>query len=253
MRRLIWITAAGVALTSASLAIADNIGTKAVKAVGATFSATGVSSLRTQECATATGTLVTTAATYAGTVQSSEPALNGPLTLRVQTLVNTQTNLGVVSGTLRVQPSGQRGTLARLDAVYANGQLNGLLQGSTQTQGTAAKLVANFSGSFSPAAGLTGGKIGEAAAGGGAVMLQLGRCTPTPTTVQGQVTAEGPIAALTPTSITVGGVTCAISAGSLNPRVMGISVGVRVAITCRLVNGTLTLVKVQRKGVASDR
>ena len=126
MRRLIWVFAAVAALTGSGLAVAHGIDSKSVKAVSATFTATTASVARTSTCTGSDGTYVKTNATYSGTSTSSDPSLNGPVSIYTESLINTTTNLGIVSGKLRFGDHNG----AQFDAVYSNGNLAGLRDGT---------------------------------------------------------------------------------------------------------------------------
>lgn len=241
MRRLIYLLAALFALAAAGFAVADEGGPKAVKSVAATFSATSVSNSRSTTCANADGTFVSTKADYAGMASSSDPSLNGPIRLHVRSLINSTKDLGTVDGKLRIQTSGGN-TDAQFKAVYAGGKLSGLASGHAQPPFS--RLVANLSAGFNAAGGFTNGAIGNTA-GGAAVELQSGRCEPGQAQAKTQVEAKGTLSALSQTSITVAGVTCTIPA-ALAARLSGrLAVGSRAAIRCMLVNGQMTLVKVE--------
>ena len=47
-----------------------------------------------------------TRATYSGTATSSDPTLNGPITLDLSSYVNTQTGYGTVGGRLSIATAG---------------------------------------------------------------------------------------------------------------------------------------------------
>src|SRR5436190_1636423 len=157
MTRVIYVLAAAAALSVAGLAAADNDGPQAIKSVAATFTATSVTNSQTRTCSNADGSFAVTSAGYTGMSTSSEPGLNGALTLRVRSSINTTKNLGTVDGTLRIVPSSGRKTEAHFTAVYANGQLSGLATGHAQDPYL--RLVANVAAGFSAAGGFTDGHI----------------------------------------------------------------------------------------------
>lgn len=239
MRKLLWLGVAASALTAAGIAIADGIGTKSIKSVTGTFSATTVSKSSTRTCTNADGTFVLTNATYTGTAVG-DPTLTGPALLKVRSLINTTKNIGTVNGAVRIDTAG-KDTVAKLNAVYSGGQLAGLVSGKA---GSNLRLLGNFSAGFSAAGGFTGGKIGSSS-GGAAVELQKGNCQPAKSKKE-KATAIGTISAVSSTSITVAGVTCAVPT-KLQAKVSTLMVGDRVEIRCESMNGTLTLVKVHKK------
>src|ERR1700716_97406 len=103
MRKIVLITAALAALVSAGIAVAHESDSKSVKSVSATFTATpGTSVVKTSTCTGTDGTYATARAPYTGTAGSTEPSLNGPVTIKTESLVNTTTDVGTVSGRLRI-------------------------------------------------------------------------------------------------------------------------------------------------------
>src|SRR5215831_11129885 len=170
MHRLIPLAVTALALAGAGIAIADGIGVKSIQSVNATFTATTVAKSSTRTCTNADGTFVLTNGTYTGAASGD---LSGPLTLKVESLINTTENLGTIEGKVRIDTAG-RNTVARLTAVYSAGQLAGLVSG---TAGEDQRLLGNVSAAFSPAGGFSSGKIGSTA-GGAAVLLRSGKCEP---------------------------------------------------------------------------
>jgi hypothetical protein len=247
MRRVIYAAAGAAALALAGLAVADNVGPKAIKAVNATFIATGVTNSRTQTCTNADGTFAVTSASYTGMATSSDASLNGPVTLKARSVINTTKSLGTVDGALRIVSASGAKTDAHFTAVYQNGQLAGFAIGHAADPYS--RLLANVSASFSAVGGFTNGKLGSTS-GGGAVELQPGRCEPTkpPKPIAERSEARGTISAVSATSITVAQLTCTVPANTtLAAKVAKLTMGTRASIECRLVNGvnTLTAIKVQ--------
>jgi len=244
MRRLVWLTAVLIALVAAGAAVATHgFGTRAVKSVTATFSATSISNSAVATCTTSDGTLEQTHATYTGAASSSEPSLNGTLTAQLTTIVNKTTNVGTVVGSLRIRQSGPD-TYAGFTGTYSNGQVNGLAAGGARSPFN--RLVANVSAAFNPASGLTNGKIGATDGNGAAVLVQPGRCQRVVLPKQ-KVEARGTVTAVSSTSITVAGVTCAVPS-SLASKVGELKVNDQASIRCELVDSVLTLTRVDKKG-----
>jgi len=245
MRRTIALAVVtAAALAAASLAVAKGLDSNAnVRALSGTFTATTASKLETRTCTTTDNkTLVRTSGVYTGTATSSDADLNGNATLRAVSTINTTDNVGVVTGTLKIDVASSRDTLAHFDAVYSGGQLAGLAGGHAHAP--YARLLANISASFSPTGGFTNSKIG-ASAGGAAVEVGPGRCKPTKE-VRQRSEARGTVSAVSSSSITVAGLTCAVPT-DLQSRVAKLSVGSRAEIRCSLVNGTNTLTRVEAK------
>jgi hypothetical protein len=242
MKRTLALTAAAAAaLTAAGLAVARNLDTNTnVRAIAGAFTATTASRVDTKTCTTTDGkTLVTTTGTYTGAA-TGDPDLTGNATLRARSTINSTDNVGLVSGSLRIDVASGRDTQADFTAVYSGGSLSGLAVGHAHDP--AAKLVANLSAGFTGTGGFTNGKIGGAA-GGAAVEVGPGRCQSVKT-IQQKSEAHGTISAVSSTSITVAGLTCAVPA-NLQPRVAKLAVNQRAEINCSLVNGTNTLTRVE--------
>src|SRR5581483_5458793 len=108
MRKLVLSTVAVAALAGSGLAIAHGLDTKSVKAVSATFAATPTGSVRTSTCTGADGTYTRSNGTYAGTVSNAtgDANLNGPITIDAKSLINTSTNVGVVTAHIRFGSDG---------------------------------------------------------------------------------------------------------------------------------------------------
>lgn len=236
-RTLIVVATAATALAATGLAIAKGLDSNVnARAVSGSFAATSASKVQTRTCTTTDGkTLVTTNGVYTGTA-SGDADLTGAATLRAHSTINTTDNIGVVSGTLRIDVASGRDTQAQFDAVFSGGQIAGLAVGHAHAP--AARLVANLSAGFTASGGFTDGKLG-ASAGGAAVELGPGRCRAT-APVKQRSEARGTVSAVSSSSITVAGLTCAVPA-SLQSRVAKLTVDSRAEIHCTLVNGTNTL------------
>lgn len=243
MRTFVLVSACVVALAAAGIAVGRSFdgNTKSAKSVSATFTATTASKVDTRTCTTTDGkTLVSSTGTYTGTA-SGDPDLTGPATLSAHSLINTTDNVGTVSGTLKIDVSSSSKTEARYNAVYSGGSLAGLATGHAQDPH--AKLIANLSAGFTAAGGFTNGKLGGTS-GGGAVELGPGSCESSQP-VKELSEANGTVSAISSTSITVAGLTCAVPS-SLQSELSALSlaVGSRAEIHCSLSSGTATLVKV---------
>jgi hypothetical protein len=244
MKRTLAVTvAAAAALSATGLAVARNLNSNTnVRALAGTFTATTASRVDTKTCTTTDGkTLVTTNGVYSGPA-AGDPDLTGNATIRARSTINTTDNVGVVSGSLRIDVASGRDTQADFSAVYSGGSLAGLAVGHAHDPG--ARLVANVSAGFTASGGFTSGKIGGTA-GGAAVELGPGRCQPVKT-VRQKSEARGTISAVSSTSITVAGLTCAVPA-NLQDRVSKLTTNMRAEIHCTLVNGTNTLTRVDAK------
>jgi hypothetical protein len=243
MRKVTFAAVVLVALVATSYAVAHGIeGAKSAKAVAATFTATG-STTSTRTCTTTDGkTIVVTDGKYTGAA-AGEPDLTGAITLRARSVINTTDNVGTVDGRLAIEASGKN-TEASYSAVYDHGTIAGLAAGRARE--SSSKLIANLSATFSAATGFTAGKLGGGTAGGSAVLLSSGGCTSSGSSSE-KSEARGTITALSTTSVTVAGLTCAI------PPAISAEVNAKfkttdtATIKCSLVSGTNTLTKIQKK------
>lgn len=230
---LIIAAVAVAALAGAGVAVAHDIdgGTPSVSAVAGSFTATSVTGSDTRSCTTSAGkTIVSTKATYTGTASGS-PDLTGTATIAARSTIDTTDGIGVVEGMLRIGK-----TQSRFSAVYDHGSIAGIASGHGATPH--AQLLANVSATFSPTAGLSGGKIGGTS-GGSAVELAPGGCASSHDSSE----ARGSITAVSSSSITVAGLTCTVPA-ALAAKVGALALGTRVEIKCSLASGTATLVKI---------
>jgi hypothetical protein len=229
------------ALAAAGIAVARGTDdTKNVRAVSATFTATTASHVQTRSCTTADNKTVTVSdGTYTG-MATGDPDLTGAATIRAHAVINTSDNVGVVTGTLKIDVAG-RDTEAAIDTVYSNGSVAGLAVG--RAHNPAARLVANLSAGFTPAGGFSNGKLG-ASGGGGAIELAGGSCH-APKPVRENSAARGTVSANGGGSITVAGLTCSVPA-ALQAKVAGFPVNSRAEIHCKLVSGTNTLTDIRK-------
>lgn len=241
MRKLTFAAVLAVALVATSIAVAHGIeGAKTTTAVAGTFTATQASTT-TRTCTTQDGkSLSITDGKYTGTATGS-PDLTGNITLHARSVVNTTDNVGTVDGSFRIDVANSKDTTGAFSTVYTGGTVAGLATGRAHEPKV--KLVANLSATFAQATGFTNGKLGGVTAGGGAVEVGPGSCKPAKPTKE-HSEARGTISALTATSITVAGLTCA-TPNDLTPKFKAQDV---VEIKCSLVNGTNTLTRIEKKG-----
>jgi hypothetical protein len=243
MRKLMLVAVGLVSLSTASLAVAHGIeGHKSARAVAGTFSATTAGKSETRSCTTTEGkTIEVTNGRWTGTA-AGDPDLAGPITIQAKSVLNTTDGVGVVEGRLRIDVASGRDTTASFSTVYDHGRIAGLAAGSAHDPG--ARLLGNLSAAFTTAGGFSDGKLGGGTAGGSAVELGPGRCASTKSTAE-RSEAKGTVSAISTTSITVAGLTCAVPA-SLAPKLTGVKVGDRAEIRCSLSGGTNTLVRFEK-------
>jgi hypothetical protein len=243
MRKMTFAAVVLVALVATSYAVAHGIeGAKSAKALAGTFTATGTST-STRTCTTTDGkTITVTDGKYTGAA-TGDPDLTGAITLRARSVINTTDNVGTVEGRLAIDASG-KDTSASYSAVYDHGTIAGLAFGKAHASN--AKLLANLSATFSAASGFTGGKLGGGTAGGSAVELGAGSCKPSRATAE-KSEAHGTVSALSTSSITVAGLTCAIPSDKSADVNAKFKTGDTAQIHCSLVSGTNTLTSIDKK------
>ena len=246
MRKLTYLAALLVALVATGYAVADGIGgAKSATAVAGTFTATGTSS-SSRTCTTTDGkTLVVTDGKYTG-VAAGDPDLTGNITLSARSVINTTDNVGVVNGTLKIDQATSGGTAAFYSAVYDHGSIAGLATGRGRSHDSSKQLVANLSATFAAATGFTGGKLGGGTSGGSAVEVGGTSCKPNGTTTESSE-ARGTISALSTSSITVAGLTCAIPSAQSADVNSKYKTSDTVQIRCALTSGVNTLTSIGGK------
>ncbi len=140
---------AGAALAVAGVAAASHRGAQSTQTAAATFAATSVSHASGKTCTASDGSYRETTATYEGTASSSDPRLNGTLTIRAHSVVDTTSGLGWVDGSFRIR-GGSGGAHGSLHAAIAGGQAVGSVDG--QANGRQEKLVASAASPSRPTA-----------------------------------------------------------------------------------------------------
>jgi hypothetical protein len=148
---------AAAALAAAGIATAGRSRGPSVQAAAATFSATVARSHEATCSIDAGDTYKVTVATYTGTASSSDPRLDGALTIRARSLVDTTTGLGHVYGVFRIRATGGR-SHGVINAALSNGNAVGLARGVVRHP--SGRLVASLGASFDPATGFGSGSIG---------------------------------------------------------------------------------------------
>lgn len=159
------LTAAGVALAAVS---------SGAHTASATFAATTVSKSKLVTCSVNGGdTFASTLATYTGTASSSDARLDGALTIRAQSVVDTSTGLGRVTGAFKIVNASGDVAKGSVDAAVDNGQASGLA--TAQLTDPAGRLVATLSAPFDPGTGFGSGSLGTGSVNGDGVVLS-GAC-----------------------------------------------------------------------------
>lgn len=248
MRKTIVLTAAGLAaLVATGLAVAHGIKATGVKAVSASFSAPTVSRAETRTCTGADGTYELTKATYTGTATSSEPALNGPIRLKVHSVYNTTTKLGTVAGELKVRDDDGR-VRARFWAVNSNGTLDGFVLGNGGHGPNG--LLGSLTAAWSATAGFSSGALGSGS-GANLAVLAGHACAGKEAKPSVRLSVRGKVESISSSSIAVkpfdgtATQTCAITGASGSTS--GIEAGDTVEMTCIKVGDTFVLAKVRER------
>ena len=163
---------AGLAVTGAALAARHR--SQSSQAVTASFAATAISHATSKTCTAGDGTYRETTATYGGTATSSDPRLNGQLTIRAHSVVDTTTGVGWTEGSFRVRGNGA-GSQGTLSAAVSGAHAVGSVVGSVDhPQG---KLLASLAAGFTEDAGFTSGALGSGSVTGAGTVFQRGTCT----------------------------------------------------------------------------
>jgi hypothetical protein len=173
-RLLPFVLLATAALAVAGVAAAGHRA-PSVQSASATFDATTVTQAYQVTCSVNGGdTFKGTRATYTGAATSTDPRLNGALTIRAWSLVDTTNEVGHMFGIFRIKgtSAGAHGTL---NAALAGGKASGLARGVVWSR--PGRLIASLGATFDPSAGFSGGSIGGSTAGAG--FIRSGRwCHP---------------------------------------------------------------------------
>lgn len=171
--RIAALAALTVAAVAAAGVTAATRHAQTTKAAAADLAATTVSQSSTRTCTASDGAYRETTATYRGSATSSDPRLNGDLTIRAHSVVNTTTGLGWLDGTLSTRGSNGRAA-GTIHAAISGGSAVGSVAGSATRP--EARLVASFSSGFSQTGGFTSGKLGSGSASGAGVLYTHGDC-----------------------------------------------------------------------------
>jgi hypothetical protein len=163
------------ALAAAGVATASALRHPSVQAASATFDATTVSHKYQVTCSVNGGdTFEATRAMYTGTATSSDPRLNGALTIRAWSLVDTTNGVGHVFGRFHIVGAGARAH-GTMNAALASGKASGLARGFVRRPW--GRIVASLGATFDPSAGFSSGSIGGSTTGAG--FIRSGRwCHP---------------------------------------------------------------------------
>jgi hypothetical protein len=162
------VTAGGVAAASA-------MRHPSVQSASATFDAATVSQKYQVTCSVNGGdTFEATRAVYTGTATSSDPRLDGAITIRAWSLVDTTNGVGHVFGRFRISGAGAH-THGTINAAVSGGKASGLARGFVRRPW--GRIVASLGATFDPSAGFASGSVGGSTTGAG--FIRSGRwCHP---------------------------------------------------------------------------
>jgi hypothetical protein len=176
-RILLFAPPLAAALAAAGVAAASSATRPpTVQVASATFAAPTISQRYQVTCTVNGGdTFVATRATYAGTSTSSDPRLDGVLTIRAWSLVDTSTGVGHVFGRFHINGAGATHMHGTVNAALSGGKASGLARGIARRP--YGHLVASLSAAFDPSAGFSEGSVGSSTTGAG--FIRSGRwCHP---------------------------------------------------------------------------
>jgi hypothetical protein len=189
-RRTTVAAAFTIALVAAGAALAGNgVFSASSTAVSATFYANTAGTTNTQTCTASNGDSIDiTNATFTGVATSTTASLNGPLSVSVRTVYDTKTAVGSLTGEITIgaasSPPGFRG---RLEAIDANGTVQGFVQGNA---GAGAELLGNLTATYSASgfnSSTSQGTIGSGTGTDTAILTGAGCAPPQPVSPPGPV------------------------------------------------------------------
>ena len=145
-----------------------------VSGIAATFNATNVVRDVEKSCTVNGGDTYTyTRAVYSGSAVSSDPRMNGPIKLWVQSMIDDTTGIGALIGNYNIG-NNQSGSYGRIEASLASGQADGSVRGHVRLPW--GELFAGLSGTYAPTGGFTNGSIGAGDGAQSGVVLSKGAC-----------------------------------------------------------------------------
>ena len=251
MRRPIIIAAAAAAaLATAGLALAT-LSTSGVSATTATFAA-AKERAETRTCTGDNDKYEITNGRYSGKVDFADPNsdLDGPITIQARTVLNTTDGVGYIQGSFRTKDEDRHANGGFVGTLDKDGNVDGFVQGRVNRHSAA--LLGSLSAKFSADGGFTEGKIGNGTTSLPAVLIGRPCKDSKPAGIAVRLTVKGKVSKLD-TSITVDPKdatppqTCEIKTGT-SPSLDGVAVGTEVEMSCGLVDGKMTLLKLRKHG-----
>jgi hypothetical protein len=173
-KRLIVLAAllcAALATAGISMAMVKSGG---VSGIAATFDATTIVRDVQKSCTVNGGDTYTyTRAVYTGNAASSDPRMNGPIKLWVQSMIDDTTGIGALIGDFNIGTN-KSGSYGRIEASIAGDQASGSVRGHVRLPW--GELFAGLGGTFTPAGGFSAGSIGAGDGTQSGVVLSKGAC-----------------------------------------------------------------------------
>lgn len=251
MRKTIILGAtAAVGLVLAGIAVAHLSPSGSTAAAG-TFTATR-DRADTRTCSGPDGRYEITRGRYVGAATGDNDALVGPIELQVRAVYNVDKKIGWLEGWLKIRKGDDdRRSTGRVWATLGDGgAVNGFVQGRVSHH--YAGLFSGLTATFSPSGGFTNGKLGGAGGQTNLAVLVGRPCTGGSSGIAVKLTVKGEITEITATSVSVKPrdssqtQSCARKTGT-SPSLEGYAVTTNVEMSCGLVDGTMTLLKIKKR------
>ncbi|HZO50840.1 MAG TPA: hypothetical protein VFB26_11900 [Gaiellaceae bacterium] len=245
MRKLLVIGLAVAGLLGAAGVAVAHLTSDGVAPAAATFNATRAEHFSSRTCTGPDGQYQLLDAVFSGSAASGDARLAGDLRVRIHSVYNTTEKSGWATGWLKLRDSGA----IRFDAVNTNGKLTGFARGRLAEH--VADVLGAFTADFS-SAGLANGQLG----GGGSapnVAVLAGRiCTGPTVRTSVRLTVKGTISSISSAAVSVapedGSPAQTCSVGPRSPSLSGFATGQKVEMRCETVGGTLTVVRLKKRG-----
>jgi hypothetical protein len=175
-RRVLLASATVIALAVAGIAIADPGSPGSTKGIAATFAAGTQVRMHSETCTPTSGDAYTTTDTvFSGQAASSDPRLNGPITIHVRSVYDSTTNFGSLKGDVEIDSTANPSNHvhARLSGTLVGNLAQGWLDGNL---GEGSHFMGSFSANFATNSGWGSGSIGATGPAPPAAIVWNGRC-----------------------------------------------------------------------------
>jgi hypothetical protein len=169
------VLVAALATAGIAMAVRDSGG---VVGVSAMFDATTVVTSVQKTCTVNGGDTYTyTEAVYSGTSSSADSRLNGPITVKAQSMTDDTSGVGAVVGEYTIDGANGTGSSGRIEASLYYGGMSGAVRGHASKPW--GELFAGLNGTFSANLGFRNAGIGTSGSAATGVLLQHGACVRT--------------------------------------------------------------------------